>query len=203
VSREGLNRVSFLKVAVCVSTLRNVAPGYWTESELLTLPAVPANLTPLKPPLKWAGGKRWLVPHLLPFWQANSHRRLVEPFVGGLAVTLGLQPHRALLNDINPHLISFYRWLQRGLHLTIEMRNDEALYYRQRARFNELITSGLRQSEESAQLFYFLNRTSYNGLCRFNQRKGTFNVPFGRYKAQCSGACPQVQSSSGPRRQRG
>ncbi|CAG0971204.1 partial Modification methylase DpnIIA, partial [Anaerolineae bacterium] len=74
---------------------------------------------PLKPPLKWAGGKRWLVPRLQLLWEVHLKQypeaRLVEPFCGGLAVTLGLQPERALLNDINPHLINFYRWLQKGL----------------------------------------------------------------------------------------
>jgi DNA adenine methylase len=55
----------------------------------------------LRPPLKWAGGKRWLVPHLIPLWQPHSYRRLVEPFCGGLAVALSLRPTRALLNDAN------------------------------------------------------------------------------------------------------
>jgi DNA adenine methylase len=63
--------------------------------------------TNLKPPLKWAGGKRWLVPHLRPLWEPFANRRLVEPFCGGLAVALGLMPDRALLNDRNPHLINF------------------------------------------------------------------------------------------------
>ena len=48
------------------------------------------RLTTIKPPLKWAGGKRWQVPHLVPMWAPHSRRRLVEPFAGGLAVTLGL-----------------------------------------------------------------------------------------------------------------
>ncbi len=135
----------------------------------------------LEPPLKWAGGKRWLVPYLKRLWRAHCHRRLVEPFCGGLAVALGLMPQRALLNDINPHLINFFRWLKRGLRISIPMENDAKLYYRHRERFNELIRSGQGDSEEAAQLFYYLNRTGYNGLCRFN-RKGEFNVPFGRYR---------------------
>jgi DNA adenine methylase len=48
-------------------------------------------------------------------WRNHTHRRLVEPFCGGLAVTLGLRPDRALLNDINLHAINFYLWLTRGL----------------------------------------------------------------------------------------
>ena len=107
----------------------------------------------MTPPLKWAGGKRWLVPHLQPLWTAHAQRRLVEPFCGGLAVALGLRPDRALLNDINPHLINFYRQLQRGLQITLPMENDSALYYASRTRFNTLIREGEAQSAEAASLF--------------------------------------------------
>lgn len=135
----------------------------------------------VKPPLKWAGGKRWQVPHLQPLWAPHSHRRLVEPFCGGLAVALGLNPPRALLNDVNPHLVNFYRWLQKGLRVDGSFVNDEAIFYKSRDRFNELLALGKSTSREAAALFYYLNRTGYNGLCRFNSR-GQFNVPFGRYK---------------------
>jgi DNA adenine methylase len=134
-----------------------------------------------KPPLKWAGGKRWLVPHVAPLWARFHGRRLVEPFCGGMAVALGLMPMRAWLSDINPHVVNFYRWLKRGLKVEIEMRNDAALFYRQRERFNHLVAAGHDDSVEAAALFYYLNRTGYNGLCRFN-RSGEFNVPFGRYR---------------------
>jgi DNA adenine methylase len=136
----------------------------------------------LKPPLKWAGGKRWLVSQLKPFWLRQQERRYVEPFCGGLAVVLGLLPKHALLNDINPHLINFYRQTQSGLTLEIESRNDEKLFYHHRNRFNELIKQGQQETPEAAQLFYYLNRTCFNGLCRFN-RSGEFNVPFGSYSS--------------------
>jgi DNA adenine methylase len=135
----------------------------------------------LRPPLKWAGGKRWQVPHLRPLWEPHARRRLVEPFCGGLAVTLGLLPARALLNDTNPHLINFYRWLQRGLTIAFPMENKERVFYRCRDRFNALLAAGTTGTAEAASLFYYLNRTGYNGLCRFN-RRGEFNVPFGRYR---------------------
>ena len=135
-----------------------------------------------KPPLKWAGGKRWLVSHLKPIWEANAQRRYVEPFCGGLAVVLGLQPAQAVLNDVNPHLINFYRHVQTGLRVEVKMRNDEKLFYRHRNRFIKLIRTGQAHSQEGAQLFYYLNRTCFNGLCRFN-KGGDFNVPFGTYKA--------------------
>ena len=138
-------------------------------------------MTLLVPPLKWAGGKRWLLPQLKKLWVSNEDRRLVELFCGGLAVTLGILPKKALLNDINPHLVNFYQQLQQGLQITISMENNAEAFYYHRARFNEMIRQGQSQSAEAAQLFYYLNRTGYNGLCRFNQ-SGEFNVPFGKYK---------------------
>ncbi|MDQ1707245.1 MAG: adenine methylase [Pyrinomonadaceae bacterium] len=141
-----------------------------------------ASDLPSRPPLKWAGGKRWLLPHLSSIWQSHSFRRYVEPFCGGLAVPLGLRPANALLNDINQHLINFYTQLQRGLELEIAMKNDEQSFYRRRTRFNQLIKKGKSQSAEAAQLFYYLNRTGFNGLCRFNQ-SGEFNVPFGTHRS--------------------
>jgi DNA adenine methylase len=150
-------------------------------SFVMTAPMAPAETeAPLRPPLKWAGGKRWLVPHLRPLWQGNEDRRLVEPLCGGLAVSLTLRPRVALLNDINPHNVNFYRWLKQGFTASLPMLNDEKLYYGHRRRFNELVGSGRGDGQEAAELFYYLNRTGFNGLCRFN-RKGEFNVPFGRH----------------------
>ena len=149
-----------------------------TESQARDLGARAGTLNP---PLKWAGGKRWLLPHIEPIWRKHQKRRYVEPFCGGLAVALGVQPERALLNDVNPHLINFYRQISRGLSLEIEARYNRKLFYAHRARFNRLIASRSARTTEAAQLFYYLNRTCFNGLCRFN-RNGEFNVPFGQYK---------------------
>src|SRR6266849_9414144 len=145
----------------------------------------PANLISepapeLRPPLKWAGGKRWLLPYLRPLWAKHADRRLVEPFCGGLAITLGLRPSIALLNDINPHLTNFYLWLRRGFSIDNPDAASERAYYAARARFNQLRDARQEKTPEAAALFYYLNRTGYNGLCRFNQNGG-FNVPFGRY----------------------
>jgi DNA adenine methylase len=135
---------------------------------------------PLKPPLKWAGGKRWLVPYLREYWSPFSDRRLVEPFCGGLAVALGLLPDKAILNDLNPHLIHFYQCLKRGIQISAPLENKEEAFYAGRKRFNELLRINHGHSAEAAGLFYYLNRTGFNGLCRFN-KKGEFNVPFGEY----------------------
>ncbi len=141
----------------------------------------PSAATSVKPLLKWAGGKRWLLPKLLELWQPNSRDRLVEPFMGSLSVALGLRPKRALLNDANIHLANLYHQLQQGLIVEIEMKNDRDFYYEQRVRFNQLTQTGKSLTSEAAQLFYYLNRTGFNGLCRFNN-SGEFNVPFGKYK---------------------
>ncbi|MCU1268270.1 MAG: adenine-specific methylase [Acidobacteria bacterium] len=95
-------------------------------------------------------------------------------------MALGLTPHNALLNDINQHLMNFYTRVQRGLRVTIKTENCEKSFYVHRERFNQLIRQGKSLTSEAAQLFYYLNRTGYNGLCRFN-RSGEFNVPFGRH----------------------
>src|SRR5436309_2567450 len=122
----------------------------------------------VRPPLKWAGGKRWQVKFLREYWNRDTSPRLVEPFCGGLAVTLGLRPERALLNDINPHVVNFYRWLKRGLVIDLPMNQSETTYYAYRKRFNQLLGDKGGETVEAACLFYYLNRTGYNGLCRFN-----------------------------------
>ena len=134
-----------------------------------------------RPPLKWAGGKRWLVPHIRPAWAAFASHRLVEPFCGGLSIALGLQPESALLNDLNPHPVNVYRQLQRGFRTRLRMENDAALYYEHRQNFNDLIAQRGPNGRTQAAIFYYLNRTCFNGLCRFN-RKGKFNVPFGQHR---------------------
>ena len=176
-----VERRSNASAAATPALLENVSAA--SSKTSLTIPEVaPRQENLLKPPLKWAGGKRWLLPHLTPLWQIHSRRRYVEPFCGGLAAPLGLRPARALLNDINPHLINFYTHLQRGLEITIEMKNKAQSFYQHRTRLNQLIDNGQWQSAEAAQLFYYLNRTCFNGLCRFNQ-SGEFNVPFGSHKS--------------------
>src|SRR5678816_2235036 len=166
----------YIGSVLMVFTFQMISPG--SARGLTNIPLPQA----LKPPLKWAGGKRWLVPFIQEHWQRHSFRRLVEPFCGGLSVALNLLPENALLNDVNPHLINFYQHVKRGLRITIDARYDEAIYYQHRERFNELIKLQQEDSNEAAQLFYYLNRTCFNGLCRFNQ-SGAFNVPFGTYSA--------------------
>src|SRR5437879_4972849 len=79
------------------------------------------------------------------------------------------RPQSSLLNDVNPHLINFYRQVQRGLRVTIETKYEKELFYAHRDRFNRLIKEDESETTTAALLFYYLNRTCYNGLCRFNR----------------------------------
>ena len=115
------------------------------------------------------------MPHLRPIWELHGYalnRRYVEPFCGGLALPLAFTPQNALLNDTNPHLINFYHWLQRGLRVEIDMENDSALYYYYRTRFNQFVRDGAACEQPAAEMFYYLNHTCFNGLCRFNRLFG-------------------------------
>ena len=138
----------------------------------------------MKPSIKWVGGKSWLAPTIKAIYHYHSNRRLVELFCGAASVSLHVEPHQALLNDINPYLVNFHRQWRLGA-LTVDgalFGNDEATYYANREKFNELIASDAgRHTTQAAQLFYYLNRTGFRGLCRFN-KSGQYNVPFGHYK---------------------
>lgn len=134
------------------------------------------------PILKWAGGKRQLIPDILRLFPKN-YRELDyhEPFVGGGAVFFRVEPRAGTINDINHHLINFFKIVRDDPEDLIEKASeyeyDKALYYQLRTRFNEEELSDL----ERASLFLYFNKTGFNGLWRVNS-KGGFNVPFGRYK---------------------
>jgi len=152
-----------------------------TPQKSISLSLLDGSSERVRPPLKWAGGKRWQVYYIAPYWKSKRYRRLVEPFCGGLAIALGLSPELALLNDINPHLINFYRHLKNGFISNLEAKNEQEFFYAKRLEFNSLLRRGKGETKQAAELFYYLNRTGFNGLCRFN-KSGEFNVPFGRYK---------------------
>lgn len=138
-----------------------------------------ANATATKSrPLKWAGGKTHLIERMRSLYSPD--RRWVDLFCGSLALPLALKPKVAILADTNWSLINFWRWVQfDGVVRHIKMVNDSEHYYQCRVRFNEIVK--LDYNPEAAELFYYLNRTGFNGLCRFN-KQGGFNVPFGKYK---------------------
>lgn len=131
-----------------------------------------------RPFLKWAGGKAKLAPQIMARFP-DRFRRYHEPFIGGGAVFFALGPREATLSDVNADLITTYRAIRDHVESLIEVllhhRASEEDFYRIRA----VDPGGLSLIESAARTIY-LNRTCFNGLYRVN-RKGQFNVPFGRY----------------------
>lgn len=135
----------------------------------------------MKPPLKWAGGKRSLIVRITELFPENYRtKRYHEPFFGGGAVFFELEPERGTINDVNPKLINFYKVVRDHPNDLIDFasnyRYDEMEYYKRRERFNDPKIP----SVESAALLLYLNKTGFNGLYRVNA-KGDFNVPYGKY----------------------
>lgn len=131
---------------------------------------------PAVPYLKYPGGKRKLVPQIAQHYEPYRDRRFVDLFCGSAAVSLGLRPAAALLNDACAPVINLHKWVQCGWGKALETQgywvrfeNDEQVYYENRDRFNELLSSGLGWTLEAALLLYYLNRTGFNGLLRFSQ----------------------------------
>ena len=130
-----------------------------------------------EPILKWAGGKRQLLPDLLPL-VPNYRGKYIEPFFGGGALFFALSPEKAVLADCNEELIAMYKTIRRKNRMVIErlcqFHNSEEEYYRIR----QLNWKELDDVEAAARMIY-LNKTCFNGLYRVN-RHGDFNVPYGR-----------------------
>ncbi len=137
--------------------------------------------TPIRPFLKWAGGKQRLLSKYEPYFPPRSEiRHYYEPFIGSAAVFFHLRPQPATLADRNPNLIDVYCAIQQDVEAVIRAlkphRNESTYFYRIRAQDPATLSA----PERAARLI-FLNKTCYNGLYRENSQ-GQFNVPFGRYK---------------------
>ena len=136
----------------------------------------------IRPVVKWAGGKRWLAPAINQMFLMTESEVMVEPFAGGMAVSLYQPAKLAIINDINKHLVNLYEVLRAGTFPAgFEWLNDEAYYYKVRDEFNESILRGNDDGPVTAVRFLYLNRYGFNGLCRYN-KSGLYNVPFGSYK---------------------
>lgn len=139
----------------------------------------------VKPLVKWAGGKRQLLPHIHAALPADAPRRFYEPFIGGGAVLFSLEPARARVNDLNGELINLYKVVRDGVdELIAELAgypNETEFFYALRAADRDAQRFAALSPVERAARTLYLNRTCYNGLYRVNAA-GQFNAPFGRYK---------------------
>lgn len=133
----------------------------------------------MKPLLKWAGGKRALLPEILK--RIPKFERYHESFIGGGALLFELTPRNVMIGDVNPDLVQFYRKVRdepKRLYSELQsMELSKESYLQVRIEFNDPYTEPVRK----AAAFLFLNKTCYNGLFRVNS-KGQFNVPYGNKK---------------------
>jgi DNA adenine methylase len=131
-----------------------------------------------RPFLKWAGGKRQLLPELLER-VPKTFGHYFEPFAGGGALFFALRPGSATLADVNERLIRTYKGVRDDvdsvIHLLASYPHRKRFFYSMRN-----IDIDARSDAEVAAWFIYMNKTGYNGLYRVN-RKNRFNVPFGRY----------------------
>ena len=139
----------------------------------------------IAPIVKWAGGKRQLLPtlqsHLPKGWQETPY---CEPFLGGGALLWALQPRRAVVGDLNAELMNMYRVVRDTPHELVshlgQHLNTSEYFYQLRMQDRDPNFAS-RSPLERASRFIYLNKTCYNGLFRVNNA-GEFNSPYGRYK---------------------
>ncbi len=158
----------------------------------------------MKPMIKYRGGKSKEIDRFINN-MPKDYSRYIEPFLGGGALYFHLQPDKAIVNDINFKLFSFYKEMQKEYPLArkqldklqkiyeenqtiyerlkkqhpeekVENKN-EILYYLMRDAFNHKIETEYLD----AVVYFFINKTAYSGMIRYNAN-GEYNVPFGRYK---------------------
>lgn len=141
---------------------------------------------------------------MLPF-VPGGYDRYIEPFFGGGAMYFYLEPEQAIINDLNKPLVDFYEGV-RNNYSTLRAQLDEletkyaenrAIFEREKAKHpdervfdpNEDLYYALRDiyngkkngRYSAAAVYYFINKTAYSGMIRYNKR-GEYNVPYGRYK---------------------
>lgn len=130
--------------------------------------------------LKWVGSKSRLIPQLLP--HLPSGRRFIEPFVGAGNVFINTNYDSYVLCDKNNDLINVYKWLRDDLasllNETQSLFDGQPDFYDVRTRFND--STPILSLQRAAE-FIYLNRSCFNGVCRYNS-SGKFNVPSGKYK---------------------
>jgi len=139
----------------------------------------------IAPVFKWGGGKRQLLDDILPL--IPPHTRYYEPFIGGAAVLLGLQPKKAIINDFNEELINTYITIRdnpKALISELEQHkanNSVEYFYDVRAWDRDKDAYAELSDIKRAARTLYLNKTCFNGLYRVN-KQGFFNTPCGKYK---------------------
>lgn len=133
----------------------------------------------LKPIVKWSGGKsdeiKKFKEHI-----PKTYDTYLEPFIGGGALYFHLNPNKAAITDVHSELIHLYKCIKDNKANEIydfmkEHPNDEKVYYKVRDEMP------VNTPLDYAKRFYYQRKTCFRGMLRYN-KKGKFNIPFGRYK---------------------
>lgn len=140
--------------------------------------------TLLKPALKWIGGKTQLLSTMVPLLPCK-YNTYCEPFVGGGALLFHVQPHTAIINDINTEIITAYNVIKYDVeNLIVELKtfkNESDFYYWVRSWDRDTdVYNNISDIKKAARILY-LNKTCFNGLYRVNNQ-GKYNAAFGKYK---------------------
>lgn len=158
----------------------------------------------MKPLIKYRGGKSKEIPSFIRYIP-EQFDTYFEPFLGGGAVFFHLEPQKAVINDVNAKLMTFYLDVKEKYEVVSEQlaelqvryeanqaeykelkkmhpdqrveNKNEALYYELRDMFNHKIEPQYLDSV----VYFFINKTAYSGMIRYNAQ-GEYNVPFGRYQ---------------------
>lgn len=134
---------------------------------------------PLKPIVKWSGGKGDEIPSFIDHIP-NDIDTYLEPFIGGGAVYFHLQPTKAVISDVHNELTDLYQSIKDGNSNEIytfmqNNPNTEDNYYVVRDQMD------YSAPLENAKRFYYLRKTCFRGMLRYN-KNGKFNIPYGKYK---------------------
>jgi DNA adenine methylase len=129
--------------------------------------------------LKWTGGKESEIVKFKQYYPRNFNV-FVEPFCGGASVLFELNFKNNVINDLNKELMTFYKMIKdgRGKEIFDKMKdtpNDEETFYYMRDVFSP------KEEIDIAYRFYYLRKTCFRGLVRYN-KSGGFNAPYGNYK---------------------
>ncbi|MGI6427051.1 MAG: DNA adenine methylase [Natronincolaceae bacterium] len=157
----------------------------------------------MKPVLKYRGGKTREIKYFEKYIP-KEFDTYIEPFVGGGAVFFHLEHDKNIINDINKKLITFYKQLKENYpELRQQLDCLQEVYENNQAEFEEqkMVVGGDFVENRNEELYYemrdlfnypngrwlastvyfFINKTAYSGMIRYN-KKGEYNVPYGRYK---------------------
>ncbi|MFV8473954.1 Dam family site-specific DNA-(adenine-N6)-methyltransferase [Mycoplasma sp. Z407A] len=180
--RGQLSKIESGKVNITIETVAKIAQALNVNVSSLF---VNSQLNEPKPFVKWAGGKTQILSELKKYIP-EKFNTYYEPFLGGGALFFALLPEKAVINDLNMHLMNAFKCFEdeTAYHDLIkrlklhENKNSEQYYYAVREQDREADFWKKSISEIGARLIY-LNKACFNGLYRENS-SGYFNVPFGK-----------------------